>query len=67
MLVEGLKGNHCRDRVEHVLSHLTGVRQVSVDLMHSRVAVDYDPSAVSEEDIKETLTSLGYAPRRQNS
>ncbi|MGL5513526.1 MAG: heavy-metal-associated domain-containing protein, partial [Sporomusa sp.] len=30
--VGGLKGDHCRDRIEHTLSHLHGVTSVKVDL-----------------------------------
>jgi len=44
--VGGLKGDHCRDRIEHTLSHLGGVAGVNVDLGAKEVKVAYDPAVI---------------------
>ncbi|MDR3564856.1 MAG: heavy-metal-associated domain-containing protein [Negativicutes bacterium] len=59
--VGGLKGEHCRDRIEHTLSHLDGVQQVTVDLSAKVVEVAYDDSAIPGGYIEETLQTLGYS------
>lgn len=59
--VGGLKGDHCRDRIEHTLSHLGGVAGVDVDLGAKQVRVTYDPDTIPSGYIEETLQSLGYS------
>lgn len=59
--VGGLKGDHCRDRIEHTLSHLHGVSSVKVDLNSKQVAVNHDETVTSSGYIEETLQSLGYS------
>lgn len=59
--VGGLKGDHCRDRIEHTLSHLGGVADVDVDLGAKQVKVEYDPAVIPSGYIEETLQSLGYS------
>jgi copper chaperone CopZ len=59
--VGGLKGDHCRDRIEHTLSHLHGVSSVQVDLASKQVTVNHDESITSSGYIEETLQSLGYS------
>jgi len=61
--IGGLKGDHCRDRIEHVVSHLGGVEGVDVDLAAKQVLVHYDPASIASGYIKETLQSLGYSIR----
>lgn len=59
--VGGLKGDHCRDRIEHTLSHLGGVAAVRVDLGAKQVKVEYDPAVIPSGYLEETLQSLGYS------
>lgn len=59
--VGGLKGDHCRDRIEHTLSHLGGVAGVDVDLIAKEVKVEYDSKIIPSGYIEETLQSLGYS------
>jgi copper chaperone CopZ len=59
--VGGLKGDHCRDRIEHTLSHLGGVADVNVDLNSKQVKVKYDSDVIASGYIEETLQSLGYS------
>lgn len=59
--IGGLKGDHCRDRIEHTLSHLYGVSSVKVDMASKQVAVNHDESVTPSGYIEETLQSLGYS------
>lgn len=59
--VGGLKGDHCRDRIEHTISHLDGVSDVEVDLGAKKVTVEYNPGTIASGYIEETLQSLGYS------
>ena len=59
--VGGLKGDHCRDRIEHTLSQLNGVDSVDVSLKDKLVSVEYDPGQIASGYIEETLQSLGYS------
>lgn len=59
--IGGLKGDHCRDRIEHALGHLGGIENVAVDIKNKEVAVDYDPNVIASGYIENTLTTLGYS------
>lgn len=59
--VDGLKGDHCRDRIEHTLAHLPGVDSIQVDMATNRVVVSYDPGQIADGYIQKTLETLGYA------
>lgn len=59
--VGGLKGNHCRDRIEHTLSHLPGISAVDVSVSSKQVSVNYDPDVIASGYIEETLQTLGYS------
>lgn len=59
--VGGLQGDHCRDRIEHTLSHLPGVADVNVDLNTQQVSVSFNSGVIASGYIEETLQSLGYS------
>lgn len=59
--VGGLKGDHCRDRIEHTLSHLPGVSGVDVNINNKQVSVNYNPDVIASGYIEETLQTLGYS------
>ena len=59
--VGGLKGEHCRGRIEHTLSDLPGVTGVDVNLEAKQVGISYQPAVISAGLIEETLQSLGYS------
>ncbi|HBS60831.1 MAG: cation transporter [Bacillota bacterium] len=61
--VGGLKGNHCRDRIKHVLGHLGGIAKVDVDMQSQKVTVEYNPEIIAGGYIETTLTTLGYSVR----
>ncbi|HEY3425302.1 MAG TPA: heavy-metal-associated domain-containing protein [Negativicutes bacterium] len=59
--IGGLKGTHCRDRIQNVLSDLEGISNVNVDLSSSQITLDYDNSVIASGYIEETLQTLGYS------
>lgn len=59
--IGGLKGDHCRDRIEHTISHIEGVSSVDVDLASKKVTVVYDYQSITSDYIEETLQTLGYS------
>lgn len=59
--VGGLKGEHCRARIEHTLSHLPGVTSVDVNIGTKQVDVAYNPELIAGGYIEETLQTLGYS------
>jgi copper chaperone len=60
-IVGGLKGSHCRDRIEQTISSLDGVDDVEVNLNTKQVTIEYDPAIIAGGYIEETLQSLGYS------
>lgn len=59
--VGGLKGDHCRDRIEHTLSHIPGITGVDVQLESKQVGVAYQSDVIARDAIEETLQALGYS------
>lgn len=58
--VEGMSCSHCENRVKKAVGHLTGVVSVHVSLADKTVAVDHDPTVISEIKIRETIEHEGY-------
>ena len=58
--VSGMTCQHCVGRVEKNVSALPGVDKVDVSLENDTVAVAYDKSAVSVEQITEAIEDAGY-------
>ncbi|GAA0427916.1 heavy metal translocating P-type ATPase [Lentibacillus halophilus] len=57
--VTGMTCAACSNRVEKVLNKMDGV-EAKVNLTTEKASVDYDPSAVSIDDITERIEKLGY-------
>lgn len=57
--VEGMSCGHCVAAVEGALNKL-GVSSAKVNLEAKSVAVEYDPSKVTVEAIKEAIEDQGY-------
>lgn len=58
-----LSGMHCAGcaaAIERVLSRRAGVNSASVNFPASTVLIDYDPSVVSPEGLRETVENAGY-------
>jgi Cu+-exporting ATPase len=50
----------CLRTIESVLRSLSGVRGVEMDLSADRATVEFDPSAVSVQDLRRAVASAGY-------
>jgi copper ion binding protein len=51
---------HCAKRVETALGRLPGVLQATVTLEKKQVAVVFDPSRTSPEEMEKAITGAGY-------
>jgi copper chaperone len=58
--VNGMSCNHCVNAVESSVGKLAGVQTVKVDLKEGNVDVEFNPSEVSLNKIKETIDDQGY-------
>lgn len=58
--VAGMSCNHCVNSIEGALGKLAGVNSSKVDLSANQVTVTYDESAVTLEQVKETIEDQGY-------
>lgn len=52
----------CENTIRTALSNMEGVFQVAPSQQTNQVKVSYDEQAVSEAQLKETLTEIGYEP-----
>ena len=60
VVVMGMACSVCAANVERKLASLKGVDSASVSLAGRTVLVDFDPSAISLQDMKRELSSIGY-------
>lgn len=58
--VDGMSCEHCVKAVNGAVGALPGVSGVAVDLESKTVAVDFDASKVSVEEIKAEIEDQGY-------
>lgn len=57
--IEGMMCNHCKNKVESSLKELENVTKVKVNLANKKAEI-YSNVVISDEDIKKTITNLGY-------
>jgi P-type Cu+ transporter len=50
----------CLGTIESALERLPGVEGVQTDVVNERASVEFDPSAVSIEDMRNAVASVGY-------
>jgi Zn2+/Cd2+-exporting ATPase len=60
MQVGGMDCTSCALKIEGAVEKLAGVSEISVVVATGRLIVTYDPQQVSESDIKQRVTALGY-------
>ncbi|AFY93072.1 heavy metal translocating P-type ATPase [Chamaesiphon minutus] len=65
--VGGMDCTSCAVKIEGSLEKLAGVAEISVVVATGRLIVTYDPARVSEADIKERVTALGYTIETEKS
>ncbi len=58
--VGGMDCTSCAMKIEGAVEQLAGVAEISVVVATGRMIVTYDPERVSEADIKQRVTALGY-------
>jgi len=58
--VQGMHCGACAARIERVLGKTPGVADVSVSLAGETMSLEYDPAAVSREQIEEAVSRLGF-------
>ncbi len=58
--VEGMSCQHCENRVKKAVGALSGVAGVEVSLADKKVTVELDTSAVTGQQVKETIEEQGY-------
>lgn len=59
-IVQSVKGRHGVSEIKRELDALHGVSSVSVSAEKNLVAVDYDSSGTSYDEIEHKLNSLGF-------
>ena len=57
--VTGMKYEHCEAKVEEALKALSGIASAKADRTACKVAVSFDPAAVSPQQMKEAVDDLG--------
>ena len=60
MQVSGMDCTSCAMKIEGSLQKLAGVAEISVVVATGRLIVTYDPARVSDADIEQRVTALGY-------
>lgn len=58
--IGGLHCSLCTGTIERALGQHRGVDKVAVSLTHEQALVEYDPNAVSPEELLGTLKDMGY-------
>lgn len=58
--VSGIHCTGCTGRIERVLAKREGISSVSGNASTKVVTVDYDPSILTEADIKSAIAKIGF-------
>ena len=58
--VPGIHCGHCKAAIEGAVGALDGVRTAEVSVPDRRVAVDYDESVATLDQIREAIVDQGY-------
>jgi copper chaperone CopZ len=58
--VVGMYCISCKSVVERQLKDESGIRRINVDYMTDSVVVEFDPSIVTKEEIRDRLEKSGY-------
>ena len=58
--VVGMYCISCKSIVERQLKNESGIKGIDIDSMTDSVIVEFDPSIITKEEIKERLEKSGY-------
>jgi Cu+-exporting ATPase len=58
--VVGMYCISCKPVVEKQLKDVSGIKRIDVDYMTDSVIVEFDPSILTKEEIKDKLQKSGY-------
>jgi copper chaperone CopZ len=58
--VVGMYCISCKSIVERQLTNESGIKRIDVDYMTDSVIVEFDPSIITKEEIKDRLEKSGY-------
>lgn len=58
-VVEGMKCNHCSEKVKNKLMELEYISKVKVDL-NKKTVTCFSKTKINEEEIKSLINELGY-------
>jgi copper chaperone CopZ len=61
LAVPDISCEHCQTAIEGALKNETGVAAVRVDVSSKQVFLDYDPSAITLDQVEAILDDEGYA------
>jgi len=59
--ISGLHCSLCTGTIEKAVGQLPGVHKVAVSLTHEQALVEFDPAAVTPQEILRTLKDIGYS------
>jgi heavy metal translocating P-type ATPase len=59
--ISGLHCSLCTGTIEKAVGQLRGVHKVAVSLTHEQALVEFDPAAVTPQEILRTLKDIGYS------
>ena len=58
--VRGMTCGHCQSSVQNALLNMDGVSSADVDLATGKVAVTFDETKVTSDDLKQAVEDQGY-------
>jgi len=58
--VEGMSCSSCAAKVEQAVKKLAGMKQANVNLATHTLTIQYDEASLTQEDIKQTVETLGF-------
>lgn len=60
LAIGGMDCSSCAESVERALTHLDGVSFAKADVLGGKVAITYDPTAVTQQAFRVALKNVGY-------
>ncbi|KAH8427988.1 Cu(2+)-transporting P-type ATPase CCC2 [Aspergillus melleus] len=63
LAIEGMTCGACTSAVEGGLNELSGIRSINVSLLSERAVVEYDATAITPDQIAETIEDRGFGAK----